>query len=46
MNVPIAISLFTLIASSCLVCLLIITFKAKDKAKDYDKAEKKKIKLI
>jgi hypothetical protein len=41
MNVPIAISLFTLIVSSCLVCFFIITFKAKDKAKDHDKKDTK-----
>jgi|ETNmetMinimDraft_11_1059920.scaffolds.fasta_scaffold88693_2 hypothetical protein len=42
MNVPIAISLFTLIVSSCLVFFLIVTFKPKDKGnKDYDKKDTK-----
>tara|TARA_B100000686_G_scaffold77294_1_gene83341 strand:+ start:351 stop:479 length:129 start_codon:yes stop_codon:yes gene_type:complete len=41
MNIPIIIGLLTLIVSSFLVSFLIVTFKPKDKAKDYDKKDTK-----
>jgi len=39
MNIPIIIGLLTLIVSSFLVSFLIVTFKPKDKAEDYDKKD-------
>ncbi len=41
MNIPTIIGLITLIVSSFLVSFLIVTFKPKDKAKDYDKKDTK-----
>ena len=41
MNIPIIIGLLTLIVSSFLVSFLIVTFKPKDKAEDYDKKDTK-----
>ncbi len=41
MNVPIIIGLITLISSSFIVSFLIVTFKPKDKAQDYDKKDTK-----
>ena len=41
MNVPILIGLITLIVSTILVSFLIVTFKPKDKAEDYDKKDTK-----
>ena len=39
MNIPIVIGLLTLVVSSFLVSFLIVTFKPKDKAEDYDKKD-------
>ena len=41
MNVPIIIGLLTLVVSSFVVSFLIVTFKPKDKAQDYDKKDTK-----
>ncbi len=41
MSLPIVIGLLTLIVSSFLVSFLVVTFKPKDKIKNYDKKDTK-----